>query len=103
VIVLGSMSNSLRNRRVHFGYFGHVHASPCTMREHTRGFVLVRLMERGREVLAAMSSRREKLLINLAFVFNIFFVRHNIAVVSYCALASRRPLGNRATIIITLK
>jgi hypothetical protein len=66
------------------------------------GSCSVRLVERGREVLAAMSSRRERLLISLAFVFNIFFVRHNIAVASYCAMASRRPLGNRATIIITL-
>jgi hypothetical protein len=73
------------------------------MRAHTRGFVLVRLMERGREVLASMSSRLEILLVNLAFVFNIFLVRHRIDVVSYCGLASRRPLGNRATIIITLK
>jgi hypothetical protein len=43
------------------------------------------------------------LLIKLAFVFSIFLVRHKIDVVSYCALASRRPLGNRATIIITLE
>jgi hypothetical protein len=43
------------------------------------------------------------LLINLAFVFNIFLVRHKIDVVSYIALASRRPLGNRAAIINTLK
>jgi hypothetical protein len=73
------------------------------MRAHTRGFVLVRLLERGREVLATMSSRREILLVNLPFVFNIFLVRHRIDVVSYCTLASRRPLGNRATIIIKLK
>jgi hypothetical protein len=95
------MSNSLKNRRVHFGYSGHAHVGPGTMLERTRGFVLVRLLERGRKVLAAMA-RREKLLINLAFVFEIFFVRHNSAMASYCALASRRLLGNRATIIITL-
>jgi hypothetical protein len=73
------------------------------MRAHTRGFVLVRLLERGRAVLAAMSSRREIFLIKFAFVFNIFLIRHKIDVVSYCALASRRPLGDRATIIITLE
>jgi hypothetical protein len=50
-----------------------------------------------------MSSRLEILLGNLAFVFNIFLVRHKIKVVLYCALASRRPLGNRAAIIITIK
>ena len=52
------------------------------MRAHTRGFVLVRLMERGTEDLVSMSSRLEILLVNLAFIFNIFFVRHRIDVVS---------------------
>jgi hypothetical protein len=57
----------------------------------------------GQSVLATMSSRPEVLLIKLAFIFNIFLVRHMLGVFAYCALASRRPLGNRATIIITLK
>jgi hypothetical protein len=59
MIFLGGLSNSLRNRQIHVGHVGHAHAGLCTMRAHTRGFVLVRPFERGREVLATMSSRRE--------------------------------------------
>ena len=68
VIFLGSLSISLRNRRIHLGYIGHAHAGRCTRRPYTRGFVLVRR----REVLATMSSRLEVLSINPALVIQYF-------------------------------
>ena len=102
MILLGSLSNSLRNRRIHLGYFGHTHAGLCAIRSYTCGFVRVRLLERGREVLATIPFRREAQLIELAFIFNIFLVRHRIDQVSYRALPRQRPLGIRAAIMITL-
>jgi hypothetical protein len=102
IFSFGSLSNSLRNRWIHLGYRGHTHAWFCAMRAYTCGFVLVRLLERGREILATMPFRPEALLIELAFIFNLFFVRHRIDLVSYCSLPSRRPLGNRAAITFAL-
>jgi hypothetical protein len=84
VIFLGYLSNSLRNCRIHLGYLGHTYAALCARRAHTCGFVLVRLLYRRREVLAIMSSGCKVLSIIVAFVFNVFLVRHRIDVVSYC-------------------